>query len=89
MNGLVFQLCVPLTANCPEPDPEHTDENWCPFGALIWGVVAGGVGAGVAMAIDAAVIARKPAAPGRAWNLVPTYEPRTRAMGLALTGSLF
>lgn len=89
--GATAWLVATATCHDPEPDPNYPDESWCKCacGAVIWGALGGAVGVVAAMAVDAAVIARKPAAPARAWNLVPTYEPRTRAVGLALTGSMF
>ncbi len=90
--GGSFALISALTCHESTPNPDFSDErSWCTCGCstLLFGVLGVAVGALAAVVIDARLIAPEPAAPDRAWNLSPSFDPRTRAAGFVLSGGLF
>jgi hypothetical protein len=89
--GGSFALASAAGCHDPAPDPNYPDESWCQCGCtnVMMGLLGAALGIVAAMAIDAGVVAREPARRERAWNLAPSFDPRTRAAGLSLTGAWF
>jgi hypothetical protein len=62
---------------------------WAFLALPAFGMVGGGFGALAAMVVDAAVVAREPAARPTAWGVVPSFDPRSRSVGVMAVGRFF
>jgi hypothetical protein len=59
---------------------------YSPAFPLVFGMVGAGVGALAAMVVDATVIAREPVLRTSALGVVPSFDPRSRSVGLTAVG---
>ena len=67
-------------------DPDAELDLTCIGMPLGFAILGGGLGVLVAMGLDATLVAREPATRAAAWTLVPSYEPRSRSVGLNAMG---
>ncbi len=67
-------------------DPEAELDLTCLAMPLGFAALGAGLGALVAMGLDATLVAREPVKPTTAWNLVPAFDPRSRFVGLNAVG---